>query len=70
MFQEHQTCSVVLTVIPYGAKLYRTLKIKLRNIDFISVGNSESLTILSIIIQSEVGLPEWWYEELGELFAQ
>lgn len=59
MFKEHQTCSVTLTVIKYGDKLYRTLKIKPRNIDFLLVGNSESLTILSIImIQSEVELPE------------
>lgn len=59
MFKEHQTCSVILTVIKYGARLFRTLKIKPRNIDFILVGNSESLTILSIImIQSEVELPE------------
>lgn len=57
--QGTSVCSVTLTVIKYGSKLYRTLKIKPRNIDFLLVGHSESLTILSIImIQSEVELPE------------
>lgn len=41
--------SVVVMVIPYGHKSYRTLKIKLRNIDLILVGNREPLTILYII---------------------